>query len=394
MGDHGWRRRCLTVWMISAAVAVALGCEQEDPVPTDGGAHDAAADGGARADGNLRTDGSLDAAASDGAPADGAGPDGGRTCMPLATDYSVGATDMWPACVSDDGDYHRIEDSISSIARVMSFESIAALLFDPTEDPSPSDFTNARMIYQEAEGLDSRVVRRYDPHFNVPDGTNCGDLGTPAAFPDYCVGPARLQPMILDALNAGIAGSPSPSRVQAAKAEAGLLWFLYVSMFKESLTCTTTARDCDSAYAYYTGGEPARGGIGLASRIRAVDPAAHDRVWDGILAMRCWRDLDAGDTATDTAMRDRARNQMDHAALDGIAGVVRARLMAMAASSGDTASAHHAFVTTLGPLLLREATARSPSDAAVLTAAFDSATPEVLDAAATTAAIDRVFDCP
>ena len=100
-------------------------------------------------------------------------------------------------------------------------------------------------------------------------------------FPDYCVGPARIQPVILGALQQGAMGVGDPL-VNAARVEAGLLWFFYVSQYKESYTCTTKAKDCDSAYAYYTGGEPARGGIGLAGRVAEADPAAHDRAWDGL----------------------------------------------------------------------------------------------------------------
>ena len=66
-----------------------------------------------------------------------------------------------------------IQPDISTIARVGAYEELQALLFDPTTDPSADDFLDGRLLYQEAEGLDSRLVRRYDPHFAVPDGTDC-----------------------------------------------------------------------------------------------------------------------------------------------------------------------------------------------------------------------------
>ncbi|NIS33831.1 MAG: hypothetical protein GWO04_29455, partial [Actinobacteria bacterium] len=50
------------------------------------------------------------------------------TCEPLPTDYSPGADDMWEPCISDDGTYHRIQESISTIQRVRAFEEIATLL--------------------------------------------------------------------------------------------------------------------------------------------------------------------------------------------------------------------------------------------------------------------------
>jgi hypothetical protein len=206
---------------------------------------------------------------------------------------------------------------------VQAFEEIADLLFDPTSDAASADFLTARSIYQEDEGLDSRVVRRYDPHYRVPDGTDCTLDGVPEDYPDYCVGPAQLQPILLDAFNRG--AMDDAVREQAARIEAALLWFLYVSPYKESLTCSDVARDCDSSYAYYTGGAEARGGIGLARYVAEVDPHAHDRAWDGLLAVRCWRDLDDGELAVEDELRDRAREQYDRALIDGLAAIVRDR---------------------------------------------------------------------
>ena len=40
------------------------------------------------------------------------------SCKALPTDYSPGADDMWEPCISDDGTYHRIQESISTIQRV------------------------------------------------------------------------------------------------------------------------------------------------------------------------------------------------------------------------------------------------------------------------------------
>ncbi|MBW2461496.1 MAG: hypothetical protein JRH11_07605 [Deltaproteobacteria bacterium] len=318
-------------------------------------------------------------------------PDPGA-CTADPTDYAPG-NGAYDPCVSDQGRYVPIESTISSVGRVRAFEEIAALLFDPTRDPSTADFTDARRIYQEDEGLDSRVVRRYDPHFDVPAGTDCTFAGVPASFPDYCVGPARIQPTTLDALNAGIAGE-SPRR-NAGRVEGALLAFLYVSTFKESLTCTTKAKDCDSSWAYYTGGEPARCGIGLSRYVAEADPYSHDRAWDGALALRCWRDLDDAEVATDLALRDRARTQYDRALLNGVARLVEARI-AQADLATDSAeqSYYWGSATTLGAILDREMSARSPTDAAALREelAHESATDADLARAAD--AIDAVFDCP
>lgn len=317
------------------------------------------------------------------------------SCERLTTDYVPGADDAWAACISDDGQYHRIEPNISTIARVGAFEELEALLFDPTREPSADQFLEGRLLYQEDEGLDSRVVRRYDPHFSVPDGTDCTVPGALESFPDYCVGPAHLGPTILSAFAEGIAGgSAEPPRVHAARIEAALHWFFAVSTFKESLTCTSTARDCDSAYAYYTGGEEARGSLGLAEAVSAIDPLAHDRAWDGLLAVRCWRDLDAADIATDVALRDRARAQYDRAVIDGVAALVRDRLVRACASAGPELLYHLAFAQTLGAMLDREARLRSPEQADALREELTRASSSEVDVARAVAAIDALFECP
>lgn len=318
-------------------------------------------------------------------------PDAG-SCKPADTDYEPGADDEWPPCISDDGEYHQIEATVSSIARVKAFEEIAGLLFDPATDAASDVFLETRRIYQEDEGLDSRVVRRYDPHFDPPADGDCTVEGVPEQYPDYCVGPARLQPLLLGAFNAGISGE-SP-RENAARVEAALVWFLRVSVYKESLTCTNTAKDCDSAWAYYTGGESARGGIGLARMVREVDLLAHDRAWDGILALRCWRDLDEAEIATDIALRERARDQVDRAIIDGVAAIARDRLQKLERTSGSERAYQHAFLQVLGPLLDRETRARSPEDADTLLGELEKIDPATVDTAAAIAAIDALFVCP
>jgi hypothetical protein len=318
-------------------------------------------------------------------------PDPGA-CVALATDYRPGADDAWPPCISDRGVYERVEPTISSIARVMAFERIAALLFDATRDPTSDDFLEARMIYQEDEGLDSRLVRRYDPHYAAPEGTDCTMIGVPETFPDYCVGPARLAPTAIDALNRGIAGETP--RIQAARLEATLLWFFYVSIYKESLTCTTTAKDCDSSFAKYTGGEDARCGVGLSRYVAEVDPYAHDRAWDGVLAVRCWRDLDAAEVAVDLDMRERARDQYDRAVLDGVAAIVVDRFRRFEAASGVERDAHWAFLTTLGPVLDRAMRERDGVGAAALREELAKTDVATIDVARAVAAIDAAFDWP
>ncbi|MEM9072513.1 MAG: hypothetical protein AAGE52_28660 [Myxococcota bacterium] len=313
------------------------------------------------------------------------------SCTAEASDYAVCVDDTWPECVSDTGEYSRIEMSISTIARVRAFEDIAELIFDPESDASSDDFLMARELYQEEEGLDSRVVRRFDPHFTVPDGTDCTLTDTPGMFPDYCVGPSTLQPVLLDAFAEGIAGN-SP-RVQAGRIEGALIWFLYASVYKESVTCETKAKDCDSTYAYYTGGEEARGGIGLSRYVREVNEYAHDRAWDGVFAVRCWRDLDSGDVAEDLARAQTARTQLDRAVLVGYAGFIAARLRATAAATGDAQAYHWAFVQNAAPALDRSYQDLDSTEAAALATALEGA-PGDSDLGALADALEATYGCP
>jgi hypothetical protein len=287
---------------------------------------------------------------------------------------------------------------------VAQFEMIAPLLWDNPQTPTAQDFTDARLIYLTSEGLESRLVRREDEHYPpVLDGTNavvaCGDL-TPVeqqANADRCVGPARIVPVVNEAFTAGIAGE-GDARLHAARIEAALLWFLYVSVHKEAITCTAKQKDCDSAYAYYTGGASRTDApLGFSRYVKAATTRTHDRVWDGILAVRCWRDLDnpAG-TAADLTMRDRAVAQLDRAALRGVAVIVRARALTLLAACDDPVAQAKAwaFLQVLGPVLDREATLRDAANATTLRAELAKNDPAAVDVPGLVAALDAIFPCP
>ncbi|QQR90868.1 MAG: hypothetical protein IPJ88_03805 [Myxococcales bacterium] len=337
--------------------------------------------------------------------------DNGVLCDPLLSDFSPGADDSWPACASaDTGIYERFSQSISTIARVASFETIATLLFDPTKEPSSDDFTEARLEYQIDEGLDSRVTRRYDPHFIVPQDTNCGSEGTPELYPDYCVGPSHLQPLLLDALNAGIAGQDP--RQNAARVEAGLLWFLYVSPFKESLTCTDKAADCDSSFAYFTGAENycapddtsctssnlderSDNARGFARYVQSLNQDTYNRAWNGLLAVHCWRENDNVDgVATDITRRDLARTQYDRALLRGVVDVLKHRVDLFLSATGNEKLYYWSFIQTLGPVLYPAAQNRSEFNYQILKTELDKTSPDTVDVAALTDALDNFIACP
>lgn len=434
---------------VSLVLPLAIACETGAPPMTDAGGR---ADGGPGDAGELPDAQPIDAAVDDAGEADGGAP-----CAPAPDDYTprvtMSSTDTWPECVSDDGTYHLIDAAgLSSQARVAAFEAIftemgatgmPGPLFYDGRDPSAADFTAARTTYAQPSGLGSRVNRRTDDHYASVSGTctsgatmlsgcQCPDVA--AANPEYCVGPGTLLPIITREFRAGQTGS-EPARVHAARIHAALLWFLYISPYKESLTCTrgSSAKDCDSAWAYYTGqdattADDRSAGIGLATILAELAPETHDRIWDGLLAVRCWRDLDRGTPAAGEAfgdatmleLRDRARTQMDRALLHGMAAITIDRLQRLAGATGAERAALLAFLQTLlrpidattievidettgtvtatyevpaRPSLfdraLREA---SPADADLVAGQMSMAEPA--DVAAVIAAIERALPCP
>jgi hypothetical protein len=240
------------------------------------------------------------------------------------------------------------------------------------------------------------VQRREDLHVPaVPaaDGA-CTDPGVPELYPDRCVGPARILPILNQAFVDGTAGTEP--LVAAARIEAALLWFVYLSPYKEANTCTDTPADCDSAWAYYTGGEDRAAGLGLAAYLRGLDLETHDRIWDGLLAVRCWKNLDnETGVSTDLALRDRAIAQLDHALIRGVALIVRDRFDDLrAATTDEKRRADWEFVKILGGALDREAAARDPAAAEVLHVELGRSDPAVVDIDAAQGAIDLLFPCP
>jgi hypothetical protein len=333
-------------------------------------------------------------------------------CSPSPGDYrpTSSSTAQWPACITDDGEYHLFAGSPGSIARIEAYEEIREALLSggaPTRD----DFTRARVAYAQDEGLESRVVRREDLHFpeipvsdwdpGVDPDKQCTIDANVMKYPDRCVGPARMAPLLNEAFAAGQMGE-GVLRVHAARIDAALLWFLLISTHKEAFTCTFKGQDCDSAWAYYTGGTNRQGGIGLAAQVRALDTDAHDAIWDGVLAARCWRDvydIEVYPTLDDVpadgqALFDRGWQQLDDALWHGYALVVRDRLERQLNVCGVEADANHAWLKVSGPVLAFEARRRDAAQAATLEAAWtgDAPSRDVMEAAVS--ALDALFPCP
>ena len=361
-----------TSLLLIVVTVLLIACGKSDPEPTpnlDAGQGEP----GCAADQNLT-------------PSDGA------MCAAHPDDYQPrneqSQSDSWPACISDDNVYHPFESSISSNARVAAFEQIATLLgFGQGKAPSQAEFVQARTVYTEPEGLDSRVSRREDEHY-PPASDVCRNLSAAeqAKHPERCVGPVQIQPLLTNAFRDGADGL-EPA-LNAARIEAGLLWFLYVSVYKEATTCTAKPKDCDSASGYYAGVQTREPSFGWARYVQERSPQAHQASWDAILAVRCWRDLDNPQgMASDIALRDKARGQLDRALDRGLALIVRQRV---AAQPCDTA---WETVRILGPVLDRAATSRDSVKGAQLRTLLQQ-NRDSFDASAAAALLDELFPCP
>ncbi len=327
-------------------------------------------------------------------------------CGPAASDYqprtNASADDMWPACIADDGSYTLVETDPSSIARVQAFETIADLLWR-SGTPSAEDFTTARVEYVTPEGLESRLVRREDLHYpeipmedwddQVDPDKQCTVEANVIKHPDRCAGPAKIGPLINEAFVDGQDGVGDPD-ILAARIEAALLWFYYLSVYKEANNCELKKKDCDSSWAYYTGGHQLDGGIGLSGYVSRLSENAHARIFDGVLAMRCYAEY--SETMDATSWFDIGTEQLDQALHRGYAVVVRERMVQhlLNLRAGDGADISWAFLQVAGPVLDREAGERNNADASTLATFWTSAGTDEAAVADAIAALDRVFPCP
>ncbi|WP_106395278.1 hypothetical protein [Enhygromyxa salina] len=334
-------------------------------------------------------------------------------CVALATDYLPMDSDEDPygACISDGGVYELVSDPPSSIARIEAYDEIADLLWR-NGAPGRDDFTDARATYELDQGLGSRVDRREDLHYPaIPESEwdpgldpdkQCSDTDNAINHPDRCAGPAKLRPLINDAFIAGMSGEGDPN-VHAARIEAGFVWFSYISVYKEAYTCTHTAKDCDSSWAYYTGGAQADGDvIGFAELVHDYSPSTHQRIFDGILAVRCFRDLYSVDDyptyddlpAEGQELFDMAWEQLDDALARGVAVALRQHLLAQDDEQcSEATDANWAFVQIIGEVLDREIRERDAAAADELLGIYALSQPTTQDIDRAAELIDQTIPC-
>jgi hypothetical protein len=343
-------------------------------------------------------------------------------CVALESDYmprvNNSKDDTWPSCISDDGTYTQVAmGTPGSVARAEAYEEIADLLWRKTDAPTPEDFTAARDQYIIPEGNESRMVRREDFHYppipmaewdpQVDADKQCTVAALVEKYPERCVGPSTLAPLIDEAFTAGQTGD-GDARVHAARIEAALDWFYFLSVYKEAHTgASIKAADVDSAWAYYNGGQSIDDGIAIAAVVKNLSQNTHERIHDGILAIRCWRDLnqDMGMyplldevDADSKALFEQAWEQLDQGLHRGWALVVRDRILRYIETSCGKADGHlpavWAYVQLAGGWLQHEAETRDADKAAPLAALWAKADPSVEELEQAISIIDELFPCP
>jgi hypothetical protein len=320
------------------------------------------------------------------------------SCTFAQNDYSPIQNDTWPACISDDNQWHYTgQDMPAASARSQAFENMAALLWNNPQTPSAEDFLAARDMYSTPSGIASRVARRQDISYPEIPGENkfaCAEQGVPEQYPNRCVGPAQLQPLINDAFQKGLA--QEKPFVQAMRIKAALLWFFYVSTTSEVWTCSfDDIADCDSSIGYYTQVSTREDPKGLAAYIARNNHYTHQRIYDALLAVRCWRDLHPElPTPTTTPAYQNASAQLQRAGLHGMALLLREHAGYLACTQNTQQEGYSAFVNILGGFLQHAVQSQSPSSHEAFTQYTTNpvATPEAV--ASFQNILDTVFACP
>lgn len=404
-------------WTLTLLLLPLIACKADDPSETDSNGETASTGG---------STGDTTATPTTGEPMDCSMIQipavDESSCKPLDTDFQPRTNaggDMWPTCIGDMVDYQPVEAKTpGSAARIDAYVEMAKLLWDNANEPTAADFTAARDQYVIAEGLESRLNRREDLHYSpIPEAEwdpqvdgdkQCTVAALATKYPDRCVGPSAMKPIIDQAFADGQSGT-GDARSNAAKIHAALEWFLYLSVYKETNTCATEKpADCDSAWAYYTGLEPIASGKGFSADVLAGSQNAHERIWDGLLAVRCWRDLAKDDmgaypllemtTPDIQALFETGWEQADQALHRGYAVVVRdhaeAYLESLCGTGDAYAPAAWAYLQISLNALVREATERDPAQGKIIADIAASTGPTAQDIADVIAAIDAAFPCP
>lgn len=387
--------KSFALWIGCASVGLLSGCPGDDT--------------GSDGTESASETGSADSTGGDCTPSDAEIPAlDESTCTPAANDYTPtvnGSTDdVWPACANDDGEYHPLEQP-GSAARVAAQEMIRTIFAGGL---TPAEFTAAREQYALDQGIESRTLRREDVHYpNIPDAEQdptvdfdkqCTIEANRTNYPDRCAGPAKIAPIINEAFVAGQTEVGDPA-VHAARIDAAIEWFMYLSVIKEAgFSCPPAdyGGDCDAAWGYYNGATSRTSPMGYGADVLAASSLSNERVFDGLAAMRCFRDTYPADMDADTSdpLYGFAYDQLDRANDHAAAVVLRERMGQQLPLCGAEADANWAWVQVFGQALAKPAQDADAGQAATLAGLIENDAPTPEEIQAGVAALDALFPCP
>jgi len=302
---------------------------------------------------------------------------------------------VWPACVSDDNAFHLTASTAPpSVARVAQFESVAPTLWGKATLPDPADFTAAVTLLSASGGIVGQLAAVEDKHYPpVPGSDSCASAAT--TYPDRCAGAAKLMPTVTELVQQGKAGNLT--HVQAERLEATLLWYFYLSATWETANCDTTASgdgNCDAQWADSTGGQARDQVTGLAGYVSKLGIESKDRIYDGNLAIRCWRDFTTSGNPRPDLFNFGAQ-QLDRALIHGLALVARQRFTQLGCATGQYKEGHFQFLKILVGFLDRASRAGGHTAEADVLKAQINATADTVDVTAALAALDTLYPaCP
>ena len=145
-----------------------------------------------------------------------------------------------------------------------------------------------------------------------------------------------------------------------------------------------------------------------ARQMAAIAGVAHERIWDGLLAARCWRDLAKDDMGaypllemTTPELQDLFEvgwEQVDQALHRGYAVVIRDQaesfLQSLCGDGDAYQPAAWAYLQLSLGALVREASERDAAKGKIIADVAASASPTAQDIADAIGAIDALFPCP
>ena len=117
-------------------------------------------------------------------------------------------------------------------------------------------------------------------------------------------------------------------------------------------------------------------------------------MFQSTLAVRCWRDLDDGETATNDALHQQVLGQLDRSLDRALAVILISRLNTFRSAEGEAKAAAWAFLKVLGPVADRAARSVDAEVADQLMTAWANEDGTDVDAGALVSALNTVLPCP